>query len=251
MNSVINAMKMAIGSQEIIDLVKEYAEMGLDEFMEDDILKNIPLLNTIGAFYKFGNTLRERKIKLNVLRFLQQLEHIDLEERQAFLEKLNNEDQSGRIFEQLMLLLEKLDETVKAEMLGNLFRIYIVGKLSRHTFFRCCAIVERAYIADLILAYQRFYYIIGKQSIDQTIYNSLVDSSIQLSDLNYNLMNLGIISKDLKLLTLEFKMKHDLGEGELYGKSSLNYVGRAIVTYIIYDYNSERFRSYLNQAIVL
>ena len=251
MYGIVNAMKMAISSQEIKDLLRECAEIGLDNFIQDELLKNVPIFNALAAFYKFGNTLREKKIKDNILRFLLQLEDIELEERQAFLEKLNNEDKNDRIFEQLILLLEKLNESVKAEMVGNLFRIYVVGKLSLHTFLRCCAIVERAYISDLIIAYQRFFHIIGKQSIDQTFYNSLVDNSIQLSDLNYNLMNLGIISKDLRLLTHEFKIKHDLGEGELYGASSLNYVGKAIVTYIIYDYNSERFKSYLYQTIVL
>lgn len=112
----------------------------MDQITEG-LVKELPILKTVSAFYKFGKTVREQHTILKLIKFLSRLDEVSEQEKAQFLLTLGDEDKAGKLFEQLIIQIDRLEDAVKAEMIGNIFRIYMLGKLTRHTFLRSCAVL--------------------------------------------------------------------------------------------------------------
>lgn len=132
-----NSFKETIVSDKALGLVKDYSELAMDSFLDEGTLKEIPILGTLFSIYKIGSSLRERHYIKKIVVFLNQLKDIPKKQREDFLSKLDNNDKfKESIFEKTLLLLERLDETHKAEMIGNLFRLFIMEVIDRDKLLR-------------------------------------------------------------------------------------------------------------------
>jgi len=150
-DQIIKALKDTIGSGPSMDLVKEYAELSLDSFMSEGTLKEIPIINTLLGFYKLGTTFRDLQNIKKITVFINSLQDVPQDDRNKFLEKLEDSDKFREsMFEKIVLTLERLDETAKAEIIGNLFKLYVMEAIDREKFLRLSGIVERAMLYDLL-----------------------------------------------------------------------------------------------------
>lgn len=146
-----NSFKETIVSDEALGLVKDYSELAMDSFLDEGTLKEIPILGTLFSIYKIGSSLRERHYIKKIIVFLNQLKDIPKKQREEFLSKLDNNDKfKESIFEKTLLLLERLDETHKAEMTGNLFRLFIMEVIDKDKLLRLSGIVERIALYDAL-----------------------------------------------------------------------------------------------------
>ena len=72
------------------------------------------------------------------------------EEKKKFLKKLDaNPKFRRKVGETLVLLLDRLDDMEKPELVGKLFKAYMLGRIEFPAFQRLAAAVERAYLPDL------------------------------------------------------------------------------------------------------
>ena len=155
-NNIVKSFRQTIASDETMELVKDYSELTLDSVLEEGTFKEIPIIGTLVSLYKIGNSLRERHHFKKIAIFLNQLKDIAKAERQAFLLKLDEEDKYREsIFEKVLLTLERLDESHKAEFVGNLFKLYIMEVIDKNKFLRLSGIVERANLYDLLALHYR------------------------------------------------------------------------------------------------
>ena len=56
---VIDALEVSIFSP-LKDLILEYAQLEIDKIFENTVLRKIPIINTLAAFYEVGANIRER-----------------------------------------------------------------------------------------------------------------------------------------------------------------------------------------------
>ena len=47
-------------TEEVCGIAGEYAELGLDAMVEDDLFKDIPIVSTAVSVYRIGKSIRER-----------------------------------------------------------------------------------------------------------------------------------------------------------------------------------------------
>ncbi|WFB70047.1 hypothetical protein [Chryseobacterium sp. WX] len=69
------------------DLMTDINEVVLDSFLEDGIVKDIPILGLVSKAINFGNTIQERLYTKKLLTFLKQLENTKQEDREKKLMK--------------------------------------------------------------------------------------------------------------------------------------------------------------------
>ena len=55
---------------EISDIVRQYAEIGLDAMIEDGIFKDIPIVSTVTALYRLGSNIRDKYAAVKLVAFL-------------------------------------------------------------------------------------------------------------------------------------------------------------------------------------
>ncbi len=133
----------SLDSSNLQDLTADLAEAGLDQLFEDGIVKDIPILSTL---IRLGTTIglvRDYIFTKKVAKFLLGLSEVDPAERTKFLEGVEQRNETQKLGETLLLLLDRLDDFTKPVLLAKIFRAYIQRGFDLSTFRRLSTVVDR------------------------------------------------------------------------------------------------------------
>lgn len=137
-------------SENINEISSDILEVGLDEFMNSGLLKDIPFVGLLNKIYSLVKNISDWFLLKKVLKFLYQLKDIPIAERIDFVKELEKEKQSKKIGEKLLVYINRLDDINKAEIIGKLYKALIQKKISLSDFFRLTSYVDKSFIDDLI-----------------------------------------------------------------------------------------------------
>ena len=129
-----------------MDLTVDYAELALDSFLDNDAIKEIPVVKTIVGIVKGGMKIREIHFAKKLLTFLKEFHSSKLDDSvvKEFQQKFDNEKKyRDSVVEQIMILNERVLEVDKSKILANLFASHINGKFDWKGFLSLCHCVER------------------------------------------------------------------------------------------------------------
>jgi len=147
---IVRAFIDSILTPETRDTVVDWAEVGLDRILDNEAVKELPVVKTILAVRKGILGLKGSHLVQKIIRFLKRLEDVSEDEKKAFLEKLaTDEKYTTQVMDNLLLLLDRLDDADKATIVGELFKSLIRGSLTVDEFKKLSSIVEKAFISDL------------------------------------------------------------------------------------------------------
>lgn len=140
----------SIISNELINLSEDIVEIGIDAFLANGLLKEIPIINSFIELAKVGIGIRDKLFAKKILKFLYELKEIPDGVRREYVNKLNaNSNYSAKVGESLLLIIDKLDDMRKAELIGKLFAYLINGVICYETFLRLSIIIEKCFLPDL------------------------------------------------------------------------------------------------------
>lgn len=126
----------------------EYLEMGLDSFLNEGTLKEIPIVKTVYAAIKLPISIHNAYNMQKLICFCYYMKDIASMERARYVNKAIHEDK--HFGEKLFLTLDKIDDLDKTQMLSNIFRGYAHRDgIDYHTFRRLCLGLEKTYVDDL------------------------------------------------------------------------------------------------------
>jgi hypothetical protein len=221
-------------------IFEDFGEVAIDSMMTEGVLKDIPIIGTILNLAKTGIALKERHMIRKLLLFLKNLEDISTEDKNKFTEKLNEDGEfAENISEKLLLIIDRLDETEKAKIVANIFKLYVYGLIEQQMFLRLTLIVERGFLSDLQILHitvdNEFH-----QRYDKQDHKNFHNSCTQ-----HSLFSLGLLEAVVKQeqdipvkVTSTMPGKHtktnDLNLKTTYGLSTL---GRALGHAMYYDAN--------------
>lgn len=138
-----------LGNQ-VIDTSVEFFEAIGDQFFEDSLFKDIPILSTAVNMARLGKTITDRIFLKKVAKFLVSLSNIKEKERKKFYSKLETDqklrDKTGEV---LVLILDRLDDLEKPEILAKIFMAYINDLVNFNQFRQLASAIDLAYIEDL------------------------------------------------------------------------------------------------------
>lgn len=131
----------SIISKELIsrssDLGSDIAEFGLDQFMKEGFLKEIPFMNMVTAFYNIGNSMIQRHNVKKIITFFQEFNNgqIDDIKFNQFSHKFNSDNKyRNDVVETILLLNERFLQVEKSKILANLVLAHINEKLTWKEF---------------------------------------------------------------------------------------------------------------------
>jgi hypothetical protein len=151
MEEISNSLKKSIENN-INSINVDLSENIIDNLINNDSLREIPIVKSIVSLTKIGVTVRDYFFLKKVIKFLNKIENIDIIKKQKFLNKIDSTPQlSKRLYESICTILDRFDNEDKAEILGNLFKSLIKEKINLNMFLRLSNIVEKTFIGDLIL----------------------------------------------------------------------------------------------------
>lgn len=133
-------------SNPIVDLGIDYSEMGIDTFINNETVRELPVVKTIASLIKVGLSIKEWHFARKFLKFLERFHSGSLSENEknTFLEKYN-EDSSYR--EKVVTLLitanDKYFDIKQSDICGNLFVAHIKGLVSWEDYTILCGCIDR------------------------------------------------------------------------------------------------------------
>jgi len=140
----------SIASNELSSGMRNLGEVALDTILQEGILRDIPVLNTIVSFYKAGVEIHHQLFLTKIINFLKELSNTPLEKREKFVEEIKRNPTQEREFEKtLLLLIDRADSLQKPSILGKLLKHHILGNISYEDATRLSYMVDRVYISDL------------------------------------------------------------------------------------------------------
>jgi hypothetical protein len=145
-DSLIDVLNNSGSSNQLIDA----AETAVDVFLDEGLLKDIPIINTVISLYRTGVGLKEYFLLKKLARFLTSLESIEDNKRHEFVKKIGDKpEHRKKVGEYILLLLDRLDDLQKASLAGYLLKAHVLGKFDFSTFQRLTKAIAECNIADL------------------------------------------------------------------------------------------------------
>ncbi|WP_157495763.1 hypothetical protein [Flavobacterium sp. WG21] len=144
--SLINTLK----DSDINGITTEWSEVFLDTFLEDGIIKEIPIISTIIGIGKTGVKINEMLFLKKILYFISQLNDIPAKDREKVIDEIDESKKYRiKIGEKLLYIIDKCDDHEKSEIIGKLFSVFLKGSISYESFVRCAQVIERSIINEL------------------------------------------------------------------------------------------------------
>ena len=160
------------------DVGKEYLEMTIDNFSDEEIVKEIPVVGTVITLLKLPFSLGNAYYMQKILKFCYHMKSIPDIKRRRFVKKAINQDK--HFGEKLLITLDKMDDLDKTEMLVKVFRAYGHDEgISYNDFRRLSIIIINTFVEDLNyikLIYDKKYF--GGYSAIPLVSNGLAREAI-------------------------------------------------------------------------
>lgn len=134
------------------DIIGDYLELGIDSILENDSLKEIPIVKTFLSIGKITKNIRERNLIKNLVIFLNELNsgNIDKEKLNKHKEELSqNHKKAEKELGRVLIILEQTIDNIKSSILGKLYKAYVNQEIDWNLFVEFSEITNRLYINDL------------------------------------------------------------------------------------------------------
>ena len=205
------ALKDSINT-EVGSIATNIAEVGLDSIIEDDMLKEIPILSTAVSLYKLGSSIRERHYLSKLSGFVSELNKgICDKDKQEYYKKRITEDITirNKELEYILLLIDRYIQTEKAGMLAKLYLCYLDMNITWVDLTKYAEVIDRFLPGD--------YNMLQSASIYRTEHDEETDS-IQ------RLIALGLVIEGFRTMaTQEENGTVSIDPPELREKKERNY----------------------------
>lgn len=143
-------MITSIATSEFKDVSIDFSEIGIDLFLDEGILKDIPIIGSIAKLYSGGVTIKEKIFEKKVIEFLYHLDHFASNEKVQFVLRIKEDKKFERkVGEHLLIVLDRIDDINKTKILAKLFASYISSKIEYDLFLRFSSIMDKIFLPDL------------------------------------------------------------------------------------------------------
>lgn len=134
------------------DIVGDYLELGIDSILENDSLKEIPIIKTFISVGKITKSIRERNLIKNLAIFINELNSgkINKEKLSRHREELRkNPKKAEKELGRILIILEQTIDNIKSSILGKLYKSYIKQEIDWDIFIEFSEITNRLFMFDI------------------------------------------------------------------------------------------------------
>lgn len=146
-----SALISAIKSESVVDLGKEYAELGIDALIESNALESIPFVNTVVGLCKAAGHVRDQIFTDKFVRFLTPLSDMPEEERIEMADRLNEDDKfAGKAGARLIEIIDRMESENKPELAANFIKAFARKEVNFDTLRHLLFALERIPAFDIV-----------------------------------------------------------------------------------------------------
>ena len=148
-------------SEETIKVIKSKAlDIGIDSVLDSGLIDEIPIIGTIYHFGKFAQNIHDRNLMRQTIAFIKEFHsgECNAESLQNYKDRLKiepgfAEKELGRV----LILLNKNIDIEKTQYMARFYLAYINKSFTWDVFCELCDIVDRMFLADVVLLRDIYY----------------------------------------------------------------------------------------------
>jgi len=125
---------------EIISLLADFGEFTLDYFIQDDIIKDLPIVGSIFSMVKVGVDVHDRIFVEKIKSFIE-----NIDKNQKWREKFSDDEECNKISKQLLYIVDSCDDDNKLKLIGMAFNYLVNGEISRDEYFYIVNIISKSF----------------------------------------------------------------------------------------------------------
>jgi hypothetical protein len=145
-NSLIETIKNSELKKNVGDLL----EVGIDSFLKEGILKEIPGISLLNGFWKTVIAIRDYRFLNKLLLFLDESAKLPLEKRLELIENLEDNEFQKEAGEKLIAIIDNLETSSKSILLGKLICLFGIKIIDKEEFWRISFVIEKLPMNDIL-----------------------------------------------------------------------------------------------------
>jgi hypothetical protein len=145
-NSLIETIKNSELKKNVGDLL----EVGVDSFLKEGILKEIPGISLLNGFWKTVIAIRDYRFLNKLLLFLDESAKLPLEKRLELIENLEDNEFQKEAGEKLIAIIDNLETSSKSILLGKLMCLFGMKIIDKEEFWRISFVIEKLPMNDVL-----------------------------------------------------------------------------------------------------
>ncbi|UCD00244.1 MAG: hypothetical protein JSW66_10245 [Phycisphaerales bacterium] len=132
-------------------ITPDLVEVALDHVLDEGIIKDIPIVRAMIGVVKTAASIRDRALVKKLVGFLFSLNSASSETRSNFKARMNvDEEFKKKVGEKLLLIIERLDDMSKPNLVAHAFQAYMEELIDFETFQRLASAIDKSFYSDLM-----------------------------------------------------------------------------------------------------
>ncbi|EOS71938.1 hypothetical protein C818_00084 [Lachnospiraceae bacterium MD308] len=115
---------------EIMSLLTDFGEFTLDSFLQDGMIKELPIVGSAFSMIKIGADIRDRIFVEKLKSFIE-----NIDKNQKWQEKFSNDEECNKISKQLLYIVDSCDDDNKLKLIGMAFNYLVNGEITKDEYF--------------------------------------------------------------------------------------------------------------------
>lgn len=150
LKTIEESLIQTIKKSELKEISVDFSEIALDAFLDEGVLKDIPIINSIIGIGKVSNRISETLLLKKIVHFLHEIGPVDLKKRGEMVNKIDSNPKFKlKIGQKLIYILEKSEDHISAQYIGQLFSSFLKEDLNYEEFLRGSRIIQNLITEDL------------------------------------------------------------------------------------------------------
>lgn len=152
MNSIIKlpeTLKETLVESDLSSIVIDGAEITIDQFLSNGIIKEIPIINTLVSIVKGTQSVGNYLFLKKMVSFLNEVKDIPIEKRRCVIQKIEESKKyRNKVGEQLLFILDHCEDNIKAENIAYWFKAFINQQINYSEFLQGASAINKITTED-------------------------------------------------------------------------------------------------------
>ena len=152
MNSIIKlpeTLKETLVESDLSSIVIDGAEITIDQFLSNGIIKEIPIINTLVSIVKGTQSVGNYLFLKKMVSFLNEVKDIPIEKRRCVIQKIEESKKyRNKVGEQLLFILDPCEDNIKAENIAYWFKAFINQQINYSEFLQGASAINKITTED-------------------------------------------------------------------------------------------------------
>jgi hypothetical protein len=149
-NQLSESFIKTISSSNLGDIAKETAEITVDSFLKEGVLKEFPIVGSLLGVWKTGIAIRDFRFLKKMLLFMDESSKLSFKSREKIIEKLEDEEYQAEAGEKLLAIIDQLETGSKAKLLGKTLVLFGNKEITKEEFWRVAYVIEKLPMSDIL-----------------------------------------------------------------------------------------------------